>query len=54
MSRLGVGRNQLNTEEMYAYSLIEDALRKYATTCDISKVHRTVDIMKVLLTGVIY
>lgn len=50
MSELGLGRNQLNTDELRAYLLIEDALKKHATTCDVSKVPRTVDIMELLLT----
>ena len=50
MSELGLGRNQLNADELRAYSLIEDALKKYASVCDVSKIPRTVDVMKIMLT----
>ncbi len=50
MSELGLGRNQLNSDELRAYSLVEEALRKHATTCDVSKIPRTVNMQDIILT----
>lgn len=50
MSSLGLGREQLNADEMVAYLLLEDALTKKVTSCDVSMIKRTVNIMNVLLT----
>jgi len=44
----GLGYQQLNYDEQFAYELFEEAMRRHAASCDISKIKRSVDIMKVL------
>ncbi len=50
MQRLGLGFYQLSTNEQYAYELLENALKNYRASCDVSRVNRKVDLMKVLHT----
>lgn len=49
MNNLGLSYHYLNAEEQNAYTIIYDALIKQQTSCDISRVKRSVDLMKVLL-----
>ena len=50
MSNLGMGRSQLNSDELSAYLLVEEALKKHSVSCDISGIPKTVDIMDIVLT----
>lgn len=50
MNRYGLGYGQLNKDEQLAYELFEDAMKRYAVSCDISKISRKVNIMRVLTT----
>lgn len=48
MGNLGLGFSQLDKDEKFAYSILEEALKRQQTSCDISKINRSVDIMHVL------
>ncbi len=50
MNAFGLGFGYLNKDEKNAYSLFEDAMRRQATSCDISRVKRNVNLLKVLAT----
>lgn len=50
MSDFGLGYAYLNRDEQFAYDLFLDALTKRATACDISKVKRNVNLLRVLNT----
>lgn len=60
MNEYGLGYVQLNKDERQAYLLLEDAMKRYATSCDVSSVKRNVNLMKVMTTvlgdhpGIIY
>ena len=48
MNGYGMGFVCLNKDEQLAYDLFEEALRRKATSCDISRVKRSVNLMRVL------
>lgn len=48
MNQLGLGYLYLNPDEKYAYDSLLRALSNHRTSCDISTVKRTVDILKVM------
>ena len=50
MNKLGLGYLHLNKHEQTAYVLLEQSMRKYAVSCDASKIHRSVNIFKVINT----
>lgn len=50
MNEFGLGYAYLNRDEQFAYDLFLDALTRKATACDISRVKRNVNLMKVLNT----
>ncbi len=50
MNTYGLGYGQLNKDEQVAYGLFEEAMRRQAASCDISRVKRNVNIMEVLAT----
>ena len=60
MSKLGLGREHLNADEKFAYDLIEAALLRKASSCDVSRVRRSVNVLNVLMTvlgdnpGIVY
>lgn len=50
MSDCGLGYTYLNRDEQFAYEIFLDALTRKETTCDISRVKRNVNLMRVLNT----
>lgn len=50
MNRYGLGYGRLNKDEQLAYELFEDAMKQYAVSCDITKISRKINIMRVLTT----
>ncbi len=48
MNKYGLAYNYLNKDEQYAYNLFDEALRKKATSLNISGVKRKVDLMLVM------
>lgn len=50
MNEYGLGYVRLNKDEQQAYLLLEDAMKRYATSCDVSKVKGNVNLAKVMRT----
>ena len=50
MNSLGLGYEQLNLDEKNAYLVLLHAVQKQQISCDISKIKRNVNLMKVLNT----